>query len=192
MFEDIYNKIKQYDKIIIHRHNKPDGDALGSQMGLKECLISTFPDKDVKIVGDENERLNWLGKMDEVSDDEFNRALCIIVDSGSEHLISDTRYKNADCVIKIDHHIPQGEYGDISYVDTSSESCASIIAELAFECGLNMNTKAASYLFTGIVTDSGRFRYSQTNSRTFNIVSKLMNYNIDTNYISRISKESKF
>ena len=183
MFEEIYKKILEYKTIIIHRHTKPDGDALGSQMGLKECLISTFPDKNVKIVGDENERFNWLGKMDTVSDDEYSNALCIIVDSGSEHLINDTRYLNAAYVIKIDHHIPQGEYGDLAYVDASSESCASIIAEMAFECNLVLNSKSASYLFTGIVTDSGRFRYSQTTSRTFQIVSKLLEYNIDTNYI---------
>ena len=183
MFREIYNKIKKYNKIIIHRHTKPDGDALGSQIGLKNSIISTFPDKDVKIVGDINEKLIWMGQMDEVSDSEYKDALCIIVDSGSEHLISDTRYKLADFVIKIDHHIPQGEYGDLAYVDTSSESCASIITELIKTTPLKMNSLAANALFTGIVTDSGRFRYSQTSSRTFMLTSYLLEYDVDMNNI---------
>lgn len=183
MFNKIYQKILEYNTIIIHRHSKPDGDALGSQIGLKKALISTFPDKNVKVVGDMIERISWMGEMDEVSDEEYKGALVIIVDTGSEHLISDERYKNADYVIKIDHHIPQGEYGDMVYVDTNSESASSIIAELIFETKLMMTDEAANLLFTGMVTDSGRFRYSSTNSRTFIIASKLMEYNIDSEYI---------
>ncbi len=183
MFNKIFEAIKEYNTIIIHRHSRPDGDALGSQIGLKNSIKSTFPDKNVKIVGDMTERLNWMGVMDEADDKEFNEALCIIVDTGSEHLISDTRYKNAKYVIKIDHHIPQGEYGDLAYVDTNSESCASIVAELIMSTDLIMTNEAAASLFTGMVTDSGRFRFQQTSPRTFNIAAYLTAFEFDTNAI---------
>ncbi len=179
MFLEIYNKIKEYDTIIIHRHAKPDCDALGSQIGLKNAIIATFPNKCVKATGDMVERYNWFEKMDTVYDDDYKNALIIVCDSGAEKMISDERYKKGSFLIKIDHHIPQGQYGDIAYVDTNSESCSSIIAELVKKTPLVMNKKAAQNLFVGMVTDSGRFRYSQTSSRTFEIASYLMQFNIN-------------
>lgn len=183
MYNTIYKEIEKYNTIIIHRHYRPDGDALGSQMGLKEAVLSTFPTKSVFVVGDESERFNWMGKLDIINDDIYNGALVIVVDCGAEKLISDERYKLADKIIKIDHHIPQGEYGDIMHVDTSFESCAGIIADMIINTPLVLNDKSANSLFTGIVTDSGRFRYSSTSSKTFSIVSKLLEYKIDTDYI---------
>ncbi len=183
MYQDIYNKIKEMDTIIIHRHSRPDGDALGSQLGLKEAILATFPNKCVFVVGDETERLKWVGNMDNISDQTYNNALVIVVDCGADKLISDERYKNGKCLIKIDHHIPQGEYGDIVLVDTSFESCAGIIADIVINTPMVLNNKAATLLFLGIVTDSGRFRYSSTSTRTFEIVSKLYSYNIDSEYI---------
>ena len=152
-------------------------------MGLKEAILSTFPQKNVFIVGDETERLKWMGKMDIISDDKYIDSLVIVVDTGTEKLISDERYQTGKYLLKIDHHIPQGEYGDLSYVNTSFESCAGIIADIILHTPLVMNSRSASSLFTGIVTDSGRFRYNSTTSKTFDIVSELYKYNIDTEYI---------
>lgn len=183
MFLDIYNKIKEYDTIIIHRHNRPDGDALGSQLGLKFAILETFPSKCVKVVGDMIERYSFMGVMDEISDELYSGALVIVCDCGTEKLISDDRYNKGDYLIKIDHHIPQGEYGDIMCVDTSYESCCGLITKLIMETPLVMNKNSANSLFVGLVTDSGRFRYSQTTANTFNIASYLMNYDVDTEYI---------
>ena len=183
MLTKIYHKIKEYDTIIIHRHIKPDGDALGSQIGLKEAILATFPTKCVKVVGDASERYSWIGSMDEVSDELYNGALVIVLDTGAEKLISDERYNKGDFLIKIDHHYPQGEYGDLAYVETTRESCAGVIAKFLLEKRFKLNDVAASALFTGMVTDSGRFRYSSTNSETYKLASELMKYKIDTEYI---------
>lgn len=183
MLTKIYHKIKEYNTIIIHRHTKPDGDALGSQIGLKEAILATFPTKCVKVVGDVSERYSWIGSMDEVSDDLYKGALVIVLDTGAEKLISDDRYNNGDFLIKIDHHYPQGEYGDLAYVETVRESCAGLIAKFLIEKRFKLNDAAATALFIGMVTDSGRFRYSSTNSETYKIASELMKYKIDTEYI---------
>lgn len=183
MFLQIYELIKEFNTIIIHRHERPDGDALGSQIGLKEAIIATFPDKNVFAVGDMIDKYNWMGKMDEIDNSVYENALVIIVDCGGEKLICDERYKLGKYIIKIDHHIAQGEYGNLAYVNTNSESCASIIAEMIFATPLIMNDKSANAIFTGIVTDSGRFRFSSNNSRVYQIVSELMNYHVDTEYI---------
>ncbi len=183
MLTKIYHKIKEYNTIIIHRHVKPDGDALGSQIGLKQAILATFPNKCVKVVGDISERYSWIGDMDDVSDDLYKEALVIVLDTGADRLISDERYKSGAFLIKMDHHYPQGEYGDLAYVDTQRESCAGLIAKFLIEKRFKLNDAAASALFTGMVTDSGRFRYSSTNSETYKIASELMKYKIDTEYI---------
>lgn len=180
---NIYRKIKEYDTIIIHRHIKPDGDALGSQIGLKESLIATFPNKCIKVVGDMSERYSFIGEMDEIEDSLYEDALVIVLDTGAERLISDERYKFGKYLIKIDHHLPQGEYGDLAYVDTSRESCAGVVASFLMEKRFKINDKVATALFTGMVTDSGRFRYQSTSSTTYKIASELMKYNIDTESI---------
>lgn len=179
MFLEVYNKIKEFDTIIIHRHKKPDGDAIGSQLGLKRAILATFPSKRVLVVGANSESLSFVGFMDEVSDADYQDALVIVLDSGAEMLIDDERYKTGKLLIKIDHHIPQGEYGDVVLVDNSYESCAGIIGDLIRNTPLVLTKDAASAIFLGMVTDSGRFRFSSTNSRTFDIASFLMSTGID-------------
>lgn len=179
MFLEVYNKIKEFDTIIIHRHKKPDGDAIGSQLGLKRAILATFPNKRVLAVGLGSESLSFAGNMDEASDADYQNALVIVLDCGAEMLIDDERYKMGKLLIKIDHHIPQGEYGDVVLVDNSYESCAGIIGDLIRNTPLVLTKEAASAIFLGMVTDSGRFRFSSTTSRTFDIASYLMNTGID-------------
>ncbi|MDD3999304.1 MAG: bifunctional oligoribonuclease/PAP phosphatase NrnA [Bacilli bacterium] len=184
--ERIIEKIKKYEKIIIHRHTYPDGDALGSQIGLKEAIKASFPKKQVLITGDESERYNFIGQMDKVEDQDYQGALVIVLDTAEEMLISDSRYKNGEFLIKIDHHLQRTGYGDIEYVDTSYESCAGLIANFIFENRLTLTDEGAKALYTGIVTDSGRFRFDSVTPQTFRIAAKLMEYNFK---ISDIYKE---
>ena len=179
MFLEIFNKIKEFDTIIIHRHTNPDGDALGSQIGLKEAILATFPNKVVKVVGDMNKRYEFIGKMDEIEDELYKEALVIVLDSGSTHLISDTRFNTGKYLIKIDHHLPVEDYGDINYVDTSRESCAGVIADFVKSMNMSLTKTGAEALYTGMTTDSGRFRYSSTTPKTFECASFLFTYEPD-------------
>ena len=183
MYNKIYELIKEYQTIIIHRHEKPDGDALGSQLGLKLAILETFPEKEVFAVGDTTEYLKYLGNMDEISDDIYNDALVIVLDSGAEYLISDKRFSMGKVVVKIDHHIPQGKYGDIALVNTKYESCAGLITHFIQKTKMKLNSEAANLLFTGIVTDSGRFRFQSVSSRTFDAASHLMKYGVNLDSI---------
>ena len=183
MYNKIYELIKEYKTIIIHRHEKPDGDALGSQLGLKLAILETFPNKEVFAVGDTTEYLNYLGNMDEVEDSKYQDALVIVLDSGAEYLISDKRFSMGKVVIKIDHHIPQGKYGDIALVNTKYESCAGLVTHFIKKTKMKLNSDAANLLFTGIVTDSGRFRFSSVSSRTFDAASHLMKYGVNLDNI---------
>ena len=185
MFNKILEQIKKYDTIIIHRHSKPDGDALGSQIGLKHILMDNFPNKKIYAVGDGAGRYSFMDDctMDEIDDTEFTDALSIILDCGAETLISDDRYKNAKETARIDHHTFSGKFCDEEFIDTSYESCCGEIAQFAIDTGLNVNSLAAKSLFTGMTTDSGRFRYDSTTPETFKRASFLLSKGIDMNNI---------
>ena len=88
-FKIMLQKIKAHDKIIIHRHNKPDGDAMGSQIGLKHIIKENYKDKQVYVVGDSAGQYSFMDDsvMDELTEDCFDGALCIILDCGSKTLI---------------------------------------------------------------------------------------------------------
>ena len=182
MFTKILQTIKNYDTIIIHRHTSPDGDALGSQIGLKHILKDNFPEKKVYAVGDEAKRYSFMSGsiMDEIEDEKYKTALVIILDCGAASLISDERYKTASATIRFDHHIFVEKIADLEVVDTSYESCCGLITDFAITCGLKLSPESAKALYTGMITDSGRFRYDSTTSNTFRLASALMTQKFDT------------
>ena len=187
MFEKILELIKKYDTIIIHRHSNPDGDALGSQIGLKKIIKENFPEKTVLAVGDTSARYTFMsnGELDEVADEAYNGALAIILDTSAKALISDGRYVNAEKTARIDHHIFCEEIADVEVTDTSYESCCGLIAAFAMETGLKLNSEAAKALYTGMITDSGRFKYDSTTSQTFRVAAFLMEHKFSTTDIYR-------
>ena len=184
-FKTILAKIKAYDTIIIHRHMKPDPDALGSQVGLKEMITSNFPQKTVKVTGYNEPSLSWLAQMDDVSDKDYEGALVIVVDTANRPRIDDQRYLNGNFLIKIDHHPNEDHYGDLSYVDTKASSASEIITDFALQNQLKLSDQAARLLYAGILGDTGRFLYSATTSKTFIIASELLKYDFDFAALAR-------
>ena len=187
MFHEILQTIQSFDTIIIHRHGRPDGDAIGSQVGMQQIIKENFPNKRVYMVGDNPGFYGFIegSQMDDIPDSTYEGALAIILDSGSRSMINDDRYQLAARTIRFDHHIFCEKIADLEIVDTSFESCCGLITEFACQCDLKLNLLASKALFTGMITDSGRFRYDSTNSRTFRLASKLMEQPIDTNELYR-------
>ena len=185
MFTKILEEIKKFDTVIIHRHKNPDGDALGSQIGLKNIITENFSKKKVYAVGDESSRYSFMegACFDVISDSLYKNALAIVLDTSAAALISDDRYKMAKSTVRMDHHIFVEKICDVELTDTSYESCCGLVTEFALACNLKLNTLAAKSLFTGMVTDSGRFRYDSTNSNTFRLASELMKVGFDTSDI---------
>ena len=187
MFKELLALIEQYDKIIIHRHTNPDGDALGSQIGLKHILKENYPEKTVLCVGDMTPRYAFMDDtvMDVIEDSEYEGALAIVLDTSASALISDTRYPTASATARVDHHLFCEKICDTEVVDTSYESCCGLIAAFAYHSGLKLNPIAAKSLYTGMITDSGRFRYDSVNSNTFKMAAFLMEQEFNTGDIFR-------
>lgn len=187
MFEKILELIRSYDKIIIHRHKKPDGDAIGSQVGLKHIIKANFPEKTVYAVGDAAGRYAFVedSTPDDIPDTEYEGALAIILDTSAPALISDDRYTTAAATARMDHHIFVEKIADEEVTDTSFESCCGLITAFAMEQGLTLTPTAAKALYTGMVTDSGRFRYDSTTPKTHNLAAHLLSVGFSTNDIYR-------
>ena len=182
MFESIIAIIEKYDTIIIHRHTNPDGDALGSQIGLKHIIKDTFPQKTVYVVGDASRRYGFMedSVMDEIGDEVYQGALAIILDTSAKALICDDRYTLAAATARIDHHLFCEEIAEVEVTDSSYESCCGLVAALAMEAGWTVSPLAAKSLYTGMITDSGRFRYDSTSAQTFRVASFLMEREFST------------
>ena len=181
----ILEKIKEYDTIIIHRHMKPDPDALGSQVGLKALLEYHFPEKTIKAVGFDEPTLTWMAEMDLVEDSTYQGALVIVCDTANTARIDDKRYSQGDFLIKIDHHPNDDVYGDLSWVDTSSSSASEMITLFAQTTQLALSDRAAELLFAGIVGDTGRFLYPSTTARTLRLAASLREHNFDFAALTR-------
>lgn len=181
VLKDILTTIKAYETIIIHRHQRPDPDAIGSQVGLAELLRTSFPEKKIYQVGGPVEGLDFLATMDEVPDEYYEDALVIVTDTANSPRISDDRYKLGKQLIKIDHHPNDEPYGDLVWVNTNASSCSEIIVDFYHhnQSELTMNDEAARLLYAGIIGDTGRFLYPATTSHTLEVAAELMTYDFE-------------
>ena len=185
--QKILDKIKEYDKIFIFRHFRPDGDAVGSTKGLAGILKCTYPDKKIYLQNaDFAQYVAFLGKEDELlPDEEYKDALGIVLDTATRERISNQKYALCKEIIKIDHHIPVQSYGVCEWVEEERSSCCEMIAAFynEFKNELKIDKEAASCIYTGMVTDSGRFRFREVSGETMRLAGLMLDQGIDTDKI---------
>lgn len=185
--KQILDKIKEYNKIIIFRHWRPDGDAMGSSKGLREILRLTYPEKEILLLNsDYSNYLEFLGGEDEpVSDEYYADALAIVVDTGTEDRISNKKYALCKEIVKIDHHIVDKHYGNYHWVIEEKSSTCEMIAEFydTFKDELKINQQAATYIYCGMVTDSGRFRFRDVSGDTLRLAGLMLDQGINTDLL---------
>lgn len=197
-------EIKAHENILIFHHIRPDGDCLGSQHGLKKWIEFKFPNKKVYAIGNNEKVLDFMNfEFQNIPSDEILRnSLGIVVDANYSNRIKHNEIiiKNKlKTLIRIDHH---PEEDDINYklrfVDPSYCSSTEQISHLIY---LNSNKKIcpkiAEFLYLGMYTDSGRFFYDYTSSRTHFLTSWLFNsgfdfYNLHQKLAKRTLKEIEF
>ena len=180
----ILDKIKEYNKIFIFRHFRPDGDAVGSTKGLQRILQLSYPNKEVLLQNsDFSDYLQFLGKEDELRPDaEYSDALGIVIDTATANRISNQKYSLCREVIKIDHHIPIESYASTEWVEEERSSSCELIAHFwdTFSDELKIDSQAATYIYTGMVTDSGRFRFRDVSGETLRLAGRILSVGIDT------------
>ena len=182
--QQILNKIKEYDRIMIFRHVRNDGDCVGATKGFKRILQLTFPEKEILLIDAETAAyLAFMGPEDEPVEDElYTTALGIVLDTASEARISNKKYKLCKELIKIDHHIPLENYGELMWVEEDRSSACEMVVDFyeTFRHELFFDATAATEIYTGMVTDSGRFKYEGVGGRTMRCAATLLDVGVDT------------
>lgn len=185
--QEVLNKIKEYDRIILFRHSRPDGDAIGSTKGFQRILKLSFPEKEVYLQNcDFSDYLAFLGPEDaEIDTELYKNALGIVLDTGNAKRISNQHFSLCPEIIKLDHHIPLESYGTLEWVEEERSSTCEMVAAFydTFKDELKIDKEAATYIYTGMVTDSGRFRFRDVSAETMRLAGIMLNCGIDTEWI---------
>lgn len=184
IMRQIFDKIAHSPRIMLFRHIRMDGDCVGATKGLKALIQATWPDKEVYLWdGQHSDYLAFLGEDDwPVPEELYESALGIVIDTGSADRISNPLWQKCREIIKIDHHIEREPYGDIRWVEDWRSSACEMIAAFyeAFQDELVMTKEAATYIYTGMVTDSGRFQYEGVRGETMRLAGLMLDQGIDT------------
>ena len=188
-FSQEYNKIeeliKRFDRIAVFRHIRPDFDALGTQFGLATWLKDNYPNKEIKVFGDNHVVFTPRGlfpETDKENDEWFNKEfLAIIVDVGDVKRIADPRFQKATLKVKVDHHPETDKVFDVSVVDTEKAAASELVLNmiLNFKGDYKLTREAASYFYIALAGDSGRFQFSSTTPHTFQIATLLLSTGIN-------------
>ena len=178
IYKQVFEKIKEYDNVVIARHIGADPDALGSQFALKNIILELFPDKKVYAVGNPASRFKFFGSQDKIDNLNTNKSLCIVLDTPDIKRIDGADINNFEFVIKIDHHPIIDKYANIEIIDDNACSSSQLILEFVYENNIKLSKDSAEKLFLGIVGDTDRFLHDYTSPRTFELVTRLLK---DTN-----------
>ncbi len=173
-YKKIYKIIKKYKRIVIARHIGADPDALGSEIALKDIISSTFPDKEVYAVGYPASKFSYMGSLDKMNEEYYKDSLLIVVDLPDKKRIDGVDPTKFSYSIKIDHHPYIETFCDYEWIDDKASSTSQMIMELVFNSKLKMTKFAAERLYLGLVSDTNRFLFSYTTTKTFDLVSKLI------------------
>ena len=188
VMRQILDKIKEYDNILIFRHFRPDGDAVGSTKGLQTILKATHPEKTILLCNqDHSEYLNFLGEeRTSVPEGIWENALGIALDTATiERLSSKEIYPLCKETVKMDHHINISPYGDYEWVEDFRSSACEMVVKFydTFKDELVLTKEAAFFLYTGMVTDSGRFKYEGVTGETLRLAAILLDTGINTEWM---------
>lgn len=185
--KDIGLAVENASSINIISHKSPDGDNMGSTLGLYLSLKEKYKNKTINIIKPDDipSKYKFIEETKFYDDDMSECDVLLVIDCADERrLLNEDNLKFAKKIINIDHHKSNKYFGDINYVLEEYSSSAEIVYDIIKELELPMNKKIATMLYIGIDTDTGRFMYSSTTDETMQKVSKLMCYGIDINEIN--------
>lgn len=175
----IISLIERYDIITLYRHISPDADALGSQFGLKQWIMDTYPEKKVYALGkDDGSKCSHFPGSDRVEDEVVAQSLAIILDTANGERIDDERWKTATYRLKIDHHIFVEKFAEEEYIEDRAGATCEILTKLFMERG-RVSSATAQYLYSGLIADTLRFSIPSTTAATLKAAAFLLECGVD-------------
>jgi phosphoesterase RecJ-like protein len=183
--------LRDGDRFLVVTHENPDGDALGSMLGLALGLQSLGKDVEMFLAGDAPTPAEYrFLPLDDVRrslPDDLEDRVVVAVDCANERRLGpdDAAFRRAASVVDIDHHHDNSRFGAVNFVDGRASSTAEIVRDLLRELDVELTTTIAEALYTGLVTDTGRFQYTNTSPKALRLAAELVEAGADVHGIFR-------
>lgn len=188
MFKEAKELVEKSKTIYIVGHKNPDGDAIGASFATHFALKKLGKISKV-IMPSMSDTFNFLPNIDEcidrVLEDEYDLLICVDASNPERLACTEEDFKKAKKILVIDHHKIIKLYGDVNCVDTTMPASCELIYNFLVELDVEIDEKIATYLYTGIMTDTGSFNYETTKPSTHLIASKLLEIGVNFSYICK-------
>jgi bifunctional oligoribonuclease and PAP phosphatase NrnA len=185
--EAVAAEIRAADRFLLTTHEGPDGDALGSLLAMHHLLGRLGKDSVMFLAAKEfplpiEYRFLPLEEVFHEAPADMADRVVVFLDCGNiDRMPLDFLHDDGVHVINVDHHHDNTRFGAVNLVDTEASSTAEIVYELALQLGVEITPEMASALYVGLVTDTGRFMYENTNADTHRIAAALIDAGVDVN-----------
>jgi len=186
LFKKVWEKIKSSENIVLIAHVNPDGDALGSSLGLYSVLKKM--NKKVKVFNATKPLpmyLDFLPGFNKVTNQLPKKIdLMISVDCGSfDRLGIEMR---PEFLINIDHHISNTKYGDINIIDPKAASSSQVVYNLLKTNNIKIDKNSAMCLYTALVTDTGSFQYESVDDKVFEFAADMTRCGVEPDFVAKM------
>lgn len=193
--DKIIEIISRAKKIGIFTHESPDGDAIGSSLALYMGLKQLKKDVDV-ITGAYSNSFKFLACLDEIKNEGTgDYDICISLDCANKTRLYDINgsFDKANTTISIDHHASNTFYANYNYVEDRSPAACKTLVKVLRKLGINITKQIGEALMTGIITDSGGFRYETVDDETFEFAAQMLDVgvNISNIYLTTFDVQTK-
>lgn len=186
----LHQFIARHHKFLLTTHINPDGDAIGSEVTFARLLRALG--KSVRVLNDSPtpHAFGWLGAegpvevyTEELAETRFAEADALIVlDTGNKQRIgrlANHLDRHAIAIAVVDHHVTHDGFGSVNVIEPACAAAAVLVYELMLEAGVAIDALAAEALFVGLATDTGHFRYSNTDARALRMAADLVELGVD-------------
>ncbi len=185
--DNIIEEIRKAESIIILTHETPDGDAIGSTLAMKLAL-KTIGKKAEVVIKEYPRIFNYLPGREEVKNETETQKydLAISLDCADlKRLVGKEYFEEAKQTIVIDHHGSNQMYGDINFVNPVAPACCQILIGMFEYFNIELDKEIGTCILTGIITDTGGFRYSGVTPETFEFTAELLQKGVNVAEISK-------
>lgn len=179
--DSIIDAINRAHRIGIFTHVSPDGDAIGSSLGLYLGLKQLKKDVDV-IIDEYSKCFKFLPSLDDIKNKgEEKYDLAIAIDCATKGRLFDLNnsFDNSDVTVSIDHHVSNTYFAILNYVEGDSPAASKTLIKILKRLGVSINLEIGTCLMAGIITDSGGFRYSNVDDETFEFAAHMLDVGVD-------------
>lgn len=191
--DNILEEIKKAETIVIMAHETPDGDAIGSCLAMKVALKQLGKNADV-IIREVPKIFDFLPGREEIkADSDVERYdLAISLDCADfKRLVGNEYFEKAKQTIVIDHHSSNKMYGDINFINPVAPACCQILIGMFQYFNINIDKELGTCILTGIITDTGGFRYSGVTPETFEFTAELLEKGVNVSDIYKRVLDTK-